>query len=215
MAYHDKHSPSLGSKTALLLLTLVGLVLAYKLLLTSKSVDTNRLYLLLVCASIFYLRLALCILVFVKRKISWFEGCAVGFLYGALLYIFSLWGGLAHSICNTDIVGGILFAAGSWVNSQSDYQRYKWKKKPENSGHLYTCGLFRYSMHINFLGDTVMFAGYALITQNGMSFIPVIAIILNFVLIQIPRLNDYLMKRYKSEFIEYSSKTKQYIPFIY
>jgi protein-S-isoprenylcysteine O-methyltransferase Ste14 len=215
MTYYDNHTPSVGSKTALLLFTLIGLLSAYVLLISDITSKTNCTLLLLVSATIFYLRLAVCILFFVKRKISWVEGCSVGMLYGILLYLFSLWGSHIRSVSFITIIGITFFIMGSWINSQADYQRYKWKKKPENWGHLYTDGWFRYAIHINFFGDTIMFLGYALITQSGISFIPVICIILNFILIQIPTLDDYLNQRYGSEFIEYAFKTKKFIPFIY
>jgi protein-S-isoprenylcysteine O-methyltransferase Ste14 len=216
MAYHDGHAPSNGAKTILLLFTLSGILLAATMLLGNSQISAFRVSMLLGCSVIFYLRLVLCLLVFVKRKVSWFEGCSVGVLYGVMVYMFSIWGSHLHDeVSVVDTVGMVLFITGSWVNSQSDYQRYKWKKKPENTGHLYTGGLFRYAMHINFLGDSVMFIGYALVTQNSMSFIPVTAIVLNFILFQIPRLDDYLLQRYGIEFTAYASKTKILIPFIY
>jgi protein-S-isoprenylcysteine O-methyltransferase Ste14 len=216
MAYHDGHAPSNWVKTILLLFTLSGILLAATMLLENPQISTIRVSMLLGCSGIFYLRLVLCLLVFVKRKVSWFEGCSVGLLYGTMGYMFSIWGcHVPDKVSVMGIVGMLLFVTGSWVNSQSDYQRYKWKKKPENAGLLYTGGLFRYAMHINFLGDLVMFIGYALVTQNRMSFIPVTAIFLNFILFQIPRLDDYLLQRYGIEFTAYASKTKKLIPFIY
>jgi protein-S-isoprenylcysteine O-methyltransferase Ste14 len=216
MAYHDGHSLSLGSKLTLLFLTFAGLMFSFNLLLKDQHTELFRVYLLLACSTVFYVRLAFCLLIFVKRKVSWFEGCAVGLLYGLLVVMFSIWGSHPNlSGSFVEISGIILFVLGSIINSVSDYQRHVWKKPPENAGHLYTNGLFKYTMHINFFGDTVMFVGYALITQNLMSFIPVAAITLNFVLIQIPQLDDYLLKRYGTEFIEYTRKTKKYIPFIY
>ncbi|MPM12138.1 hypothetical protein SDC9_58490 [bioreactor metagenome] len=216
MAYHDGHSHSLGPKLTLLLLTIAGLIFSFNLMLKNQYSDPFREYLLLACAIVFYVRLALCLLISVKRKISWFEGIMVGMLYGLMVYIFTVWSfAVPHKSIAIDIVGIALFITGSWVNTQSDYQRFKWKKKPENRGRLYTGGLFKYAMHINFLGDTVMFAGYALITQNVLSFIPVTGIFLNFILIQIPLLDNYLFNRYAVEFTSYASKTKKLIPYLY
>jgi protein-S-isoprenylcysteine O-methyltransferase Ste14 len=216
MAYHDGHAPSSGAKVALLSLTLIGIMLSLPILTKNGQYVSFHSGLLLTCAIVFYVRLALCLLVFIKRKVSWFEGCMVGILYGAMVYMFSIWGcHVSDEVSVINTVGMVLFLAGSWVNSQSDYQRNKWKKKPENAGHLYTGGLFRYAMHINFLGDTVMFIGYAMVTKNSMSFIPVTAIFLNFILFQIPRLDDYLLQRYGVEFTAYARKTKKLIPFIY
>ncbi len=216
MAYHDGHSNSKGAKSALLLFTFTGLLFSIIQILKNQQSELFQKYLLLACAMVFYFRLVICLLVFVKRKVSWFEGCVVGVLYGALVYFFSLWGSMTPVKINVvSYIGTGLFIAGSWINSQSDYQRYKWKKKTGNEGHLYTGGLFRYAIHINFLGDNVMFLGYALITQNGLSFIPVTAILLNFILFQIPGLDDYLLKRYGDEFKRYAQVTKKFIPFIY
>ena len=181
MSYHDEYASSIGSKTALLLLTLAGVLLSFSAITKSGQLVSFHSVLLLACVTVFYLRLAIYLSVFVKRKVSWIEGSAVGILYGILVYMFSVWGSVADNISAMGIVGVILFVAGAWVNSQSDYQRYKWKKLPSNAGHIYTGGLFRYAMHINFFGDTVMFVGYAMVTQNSMSFIPVAAIFLNFI----------------------------------
>ncbi len=215
MSYHDGYASSIGSKTALLLLTLAGVLFSLPILSKNGQLVSSHSVLLLACVTVFYLRLAICLLVFVKRKVSWIEGSAVGILYGILVYMFSVWGSVADNISAMGIVGVILFVAGAWVNSQSDYQRYKWKKLPSNAGHIYTGGLFRYAMHINFFGDTVMFVGYAMVTQNSMSFIPVAAIFLNFILFQIPSLDNYLLKRYGEEFTNYAQVTPKFIPFIY
>jgi steroid 5-alpha reductase family enzyme len=56
-----------------------------------------------------------------------------------------------------DIVGIFLFLAGSYINTLEDYQRFAWKREIENKGRLYTKGLFKYSMHINYFGDSVSY----------------------------------------------------------
>jgi protein-S-isoprenylcysteine O-methyltransferase Ste14 len=216
MAYNDVHAPSFGAKLMLVSLTLLGFISSIAFLFVNNQIESLCRILLLSCSIVFYIRLVICLFVFVKRKVGWLEGCAVGALYGFLIYMFSYWGSTHnHSSFPIQITGIVLFIFGSVVNSLSDYQRYVWKKRPENKGRIYTQGLFKYALHINFWGDTVMFAGYALVTQNLMSSIPVAAITLNFVLIQIPQLDDYLLNRYGDEFIEYARRTKKYIPFIY
>ncbi len=60
-----------------------------------------------------------------------------------------------------------------------------------------------------------MFVGFAMITGEVGGFIPVTVIIVNLLLLQIPRLENYLMERYGKEFAEYARETKKFIPFIY
>ena len=49
--------------------------------------------------------------------------------------------------------GFVMYAVGSYLNTASEYSRHLWKQQPETQGKLYTCGLFRYSMHIK--GDSL------------------------------------------------------------
>lgn len=216
MAYRDGNSPSTATKLSLSIFTLAGVIYATIHLRPDNQANFVHSLVLLTCIWIFYVRLVICLFTFIKRKVSWFEGISVGILYGVMVAMYSIWG-TKNSDQNgiVEISGIILFLTGSIVNSLSDYQRYKWKQQPGNQGKIYTDGLFKYAMHINFFGDSLMFAGFATVTQNAMSFIPVLFIILNFILVQIPQLDDHLKIKYGQEFEAYARKTKKFIPFIY
>lgn len=216
MAYRDGCSPSISTKLTLSILTLIGVIFATLHLKPDSGVMSTHCLVLLLCIFLFYVRLVVCLFTFIKRKVSWFEGVSVGILYGIMVAMFSIWG-TQKSFKNEfiEIAGILLFVIGSTVNSLSDFQRYKWKKHPMNQGKIYTKGLFRYAMHINFFGDSLMFVGFATVTQNAMSFIPVLFIILNFIMVQIPQLDNYLKNKYGRDFEEYAEKTKKFIPFIY
>ena len=132
------------------------------------------------------------------------------------LFSFAHIGGSSQVEINAqDYAGIILFLIGSWINTQSEYTRYIWKKNDNHKGKLYTGGLFRYSMHINYFGDIILFTGLALITQSFSLLIIPLAMALNFIFFIIPRLDKYLATRYGEEFREYSSRTKKLIPGIY
>ena len=97
----------------------------------------------------------------------------------------------------------------------AEYRRHVWKLKEENKGRLYTDGLFRYSVHINYFGDVVLFTGFAMITHSlSMLVIPLIMTV-NFVFNIIPLLDKYLEKKYGDAFREYLQKTKKLVPWIY
>jgi steroid 5-alpha reductase family enzyme len=119
------------------------------------------------------------------------------------------------SIGIIDIFGISLFLFGSCVNTLADYQRFSWKRNTENKGRLYTLGLFKYSMHINYFGDAIAYFGLALITYNigclGISMF----MFAYFIGCEIPILDEHLKKKYKNEFTEYAKVTKRFIPFIY
>lgn len=216
MTFKDGNSPSTGAKLTLAILTLFGVISALRHVKFGFQAGFLHNWILISCILIFYVRLLISLFVFIKRKVGWVEGITVGILYGIMVAMFSVWGTQIRStIVFWDVTGIVLFCVGSFFNSLSDYQRHVWKMQAENHGHLYTQGLFRYAMHFNYFSDSIMFVGFAIVTQNVMSFIPVFFIILNFILLQIPGLDDHLKNKYESEFLEYESKTKKFVPFIY
>jgi steroid 5-alpha reductase family enzyme len=132
------------------------------------------------------------------------------------LFSFAHIGGCSPVKINAlDYSGIILFLIGSWMNTQSEYTRYIWKKNEDHKGKLYTAGLFKYSMHINYFGDIILFTGFALITQSFSLLIIPLVMALNFIFFIIPRLDKYLASKYGDEFNEYAARTKKLIPGIY
>jgi steroid 5-alpha reductase family enzyme len=114
-----------------------------------------------------------------------------------------------------DIAGLLLYVVGSHINTLADFQRFIWKRKTENKGRLYTLGLFKYSMHINYFGDSLLYIGLAMITLEYICILISLGIVLNFIFIQIPMLDKHLASKYKDEFGRYAKRTKKFIPFIY
>ena len=151
-----------------------------------------------------------------KRKIPWEESISVPMAF-ALYFI-----GFPLLVFNREIpinwvdyLAIFIFALGSFLNTASELSRHNWKKRPENKGKLYTIGLFKYSMHINYFGDILWVSAYALVTFNVYSIaIPVLLFCL-FAFWNIPVLDKYLAGRYKEQFAKYAKETKKLIPFIY
>jgi protein-S-isoprenylcysteine O-methyltransferase Ste14 len=186
--------------------------------LASYKINGNftRQVILIICLAIYFLRLLLTVFVFLKRKMGWVETIIVSILMSLALFSFTKVGGDNHqSVGVLDITGVLLFLCVSYLNTSSEYARYVWKKKVENKGRLYTEGLFKYSMHINYFGDIVLFTGLVMITQSVSLFIIPLIMALNFVFFIIPQLDKYLAKKYGEEFKEYASKTKKFIPMVY
>jgi len=212
MAFQDEHSPSIIPKALVSAGILAGTLARSDI---SAGNETRQL-IILSCCLIYFFRATICNFIFLKRKVSWIEGCTVSFLF---FIMFDLWvvsaGSHTEPIWLIDIVGLFLFLTGSFINTLADYQRFIWKRKIENKGRLYTKGLFKYSMHINYFGDSMAYVGLAMITMEVVCLFPPFAIIAIFVAYMIPTLDLYLSKKYADEFEDYSKQTKKYIPFVY
>lgn len=165
---------------------------------------------------IVYLRMVFTIFSLLKRSMSWEEALSIPVAF-ALYYIgFSLFAGPVGRVFGAiDVVGVLLFVAGSLVNTLSEVLRDRWKRDPSNAGKLYTEGFFRYSMHINYFGDVVWVSGLALMTANPWSATVPVLLFCFFAFFNAPQLDRHLAGKYGAEFEAYRSKTKRIIPFIY
>ena len=178
--------------------------------------NLGRQVVLLSCAVIYVIRAAATLFVFVKRKIPWWEAAWGGGLIGFVLFAFLTEGfRIAHPLGLLDVVGSLLYLTGSYLGTRSEYSRHNWKARPENQGHLYTEGLFRYSRHINYFGDLLLFGGFAMLTRHAWAGVVPLAMALSFVLLLIPAHDAYLASRYGAEFDDYARRTKKLIPLVY
>ena len=108
-----------------------------------------------------------------------------------------------------------LYAAGSWLSTWSEWQRKAWKERRENRGKCYTDGLFGLSRNPNYLGDVVLFSGWALATGRWWTWWVPLFMCLSFVFYHIPEKEAYLANRYKAQWPAYKARTKALLPYIH
>ncbi|MDQ2862287.1 MAG: DUF1295 domain-containing protein [Bacteroidota bacterium] len=226
MDLYSQKTDSIPQKIVIIILEIIIIAFSYWILFgegyhkifsssTGNGNEIRHLILFLFNCMVF-LRIFVTMFVFIKRKIPWAEAFNIPVAF-ALYYIgFAM---LGYSNDNAfgalDIAGIILFIAGSCTNTLAELLRYNWKKSPANNGHLYTEGLFKYSMHVNYFGDLLWVSGYALVTGNLYSALIVIFLFCFFAFYNIPMLDKHLASKYGDEFEDYRRKTKKLIPFLF
>ena len=165
---------------------------------------------------IYYVRLQFTVWAFQKRKWTWLETAIISIVLVVALYAFARVGGSNETpVGFVDFIGVSLYLFGSFINTHSEYSRHTWKSKEENYGKLYTGGLFRYSMHVNYFGDVLLFSGFAMITHTLSMFVIPLIMTVNFIVNIIPSLDKYLESKYGDSFRAYAGRTKKLIPFVY
>ncbi len=167
-------------------------------------------------AFLYFVRHIFTLFVLLKREVQWNEVFGVAPFVAIIQIMFAVLT-IYHKINfnPTDWIFIGLVILGSYLNTGSEWQRMVWKQKAVNKGKLYTKGLFKYSMHINYFGDTVLFTGFALLTGCYWALSVPVFITLGFLFYHIPELDNYLINRYKEQFTAYKSKTKIFAPWIY
>lgn len=182
--------------------------------------DPMRASILLACAAVYFLRHGLTLFYLLARRVDWGEvfGLAAFFALfelGLLLLGAGVFRDEPVPLSGLDVVAGVLYLAGSYLNTASEVQRKLWKNQPANNGHCHTGGLFRYSMHINYFGDVVLFTGWCLLTASLWTLGLPLLMLLMFMFVHIPPLDEYLAERYGKEFEAYRAKTKRLIPLVW
>lgn len=182
--------------------------------------DPTRAQILLACAAVYFARHGLTLFYLLARRVDWGEVFGlVAFFALFEIGLILVGGGVFReepiALSALDLFAVLLYLCGSYLNTASEVQRKLWKQNPSHKGHCYTGGLFRYSMHINYFGDVVLFTGWCLLTATWWTLgLPLMMLVL-FMYVHIPPLDNYLAERYGNEFENYRAKTKRLVPFVW
>ncbi|MBM7553893.1 methyltransferase family protein [Thalassobacillus pellis] len=151
-----------------------------------------------------------------KRGITWEETGGVIFAFAVYYIGFSILGGISEEPLDwIDGIAVFIFLTGSVINTLSEVLRDQWKKDSRNKGKLYTGGLFKYAVHINYFGDVVWVCGFALLTRNVWAGLVPLFLLAMFIFLNIPKHDSYLRVKYGKAFEDYEKVTKKLIPYIY
>lgn len=176
--------------------------------------------LLAFCAILYWARHCVTLFVLLKRQVAYSEVFGLSVFIAIFEIGFVLLGAgiltdTPSPLGGLDWVAVALILLGSYLNTESELQRWRWKKQPSSKGHCYTGGLFRYATHINYFGDSILFIGWAILSASIFAWGIPIFVTVGFVFFHIPALDAYLSKRYGAEFDDYARKTAKLVPRIY
>lgn len=114
-----------------------------------------------------------------------------------------------------DIFGALVWLFGFLFESIGDLQMYLFKNNPKNKGKIMKYGLWQYTRHPNYFGESVQWWAIFLIglsTANGLLGI-ISPIVITFMLLKVSGV-PMLEAKYKGnkEYINYIRKTSSFIP---
>lgn len=123
-----------------------------------------------------------------------------------------------------DYLGWSVWALGFLIEVIADYEKSKFKSRPENSGKFISVGLWSLCRHPNYLGEVMMWAGLFLPATNvmqGKEFISIISpFFVSYLLTKvsgIPMLERYAEKKWSgnADYQKYKASTAMTIPFVW
>lgn len=114
-----------------------------------------------------------------------------------------------------DFIGAIIWIIGFIFQAVSDFQLLKFKKNPASKGKIMKDGLWKYSRHPNYFGESVMWWGIFIISiSSGNYFFSVISpLTITFLLLKVSGV-PMLEEKYRDndEYQDYIRKTSAFFP---
>ncbi len=114
-----------------------------------------------------------------------------------------------------DYAGIVLWGIGFFFESVGDAQLAAFKAKPENKGQVMDRGLWRYTRHPNYFGDTAVWWGFGLIAVSAGGYWAFLGtLLMTGLIIKVSgvALLEKSLKTQKPQYAEYIRKTSAFIP---
>lgn len=155
-----------------------------------------------------------------EERYWWISFFQTFLLQGVLMWLISapLLGAMSrgdNDLNLLDFAGILLWIIGMIFETGGDYQLARFKSEPGNSGKVLNTGLWRYTRHPNYFGDSAVWWGYGLISIAAGSYLPAIGSVLMTALIikvsGVALLEKSLADK-KPEYKEYVERTSAFIP---
>ena len=140
---------------------------------------------------------------------------------GALMWVVSLPLQMGQidpetSVGAVAIVGTVIWAVGLAFESIGDVQLARFKAKPDSAGRVMRTGLWKYTRHPNYFGDSLVWWGMAIVAAESGKGRPGIigAVVMTYLLMKfsgVPFLEKTITKR-RPEYAQYQAATSAFFP---
>jgi steroid 5-alpha reductase family enzyme len=151
----------------------------------------------------------------------WFSFFQTFLLQGALMMIISLpllgvsVGPHSSTLNLLDILGIVIWIIGFTFEAGGDYQLARFKQNPGNKGKVLNTGLWKYTRHPNYFGDSAVWWAYALFSIAAGSYWYIIgSIVMTLLIIKVSgvALLENSLKNTKPQYREYIQNTSSFFP---
>lgn len=114
-----------------------------------------------------------------------------------------------------DITGILFWVIGFFFETTGDFQLARFKSDPANKGKVMAAGLWKYTRHPNYFGDSSVWWGFGILCISAGAYLPVLgSVLMTFIIIKISGVGllEKDLKSKKPGYKEYSEKTSAFIP---
>lgn len=149
----------------------------------------------------------------------WQSLYSIFWLQAGLLWVISapLFGAIVSDVPlgAWDVAGALFFAVGLSFEAVADSQLARFKDDPANKGEVLDTGLWRYSRHPNYFGETVLWWGlYLFAVGAGQHWTVVGPLLITFLLLKVSGVTmlEENLKSSRPGYEEYVKRTSTFVP---
>lgn len=113
-----------------------------------------------------------------------------------------------------DIVAVGIYLLGTVLHFGSDYQKRRFKLRPDTSGRLLDTGFWALCRHPNYLGDFLVYVSFAVLGHSVWGWAGPLLNLAQYAFDAIPKNEQWAAQRYGSAWDEYRTNTKAFIPYL-
>jgi steroid 5-alpha reductase family enzyme len=120
-----------------------------------------------------------------------------------------------HSLIWLDFLGAAIWAFGFLFEAAGDWQLADFKSKPENRGKVLNTGVWRFTRHPNYFGDSAQWWGFYLIAFAAGGWWTIFSpLIMTLLLLRVSgvALLEKSLKNTKPQYKEYMERTSSFFP---
>ncbi len=147
-------------------------------------------------------------------QIFWFQLVGGGLVVG--LPMFAVVSDGQPALGWLDAAGVALWAAGLAIEALADVQLTRFRADGDNAGRVLDRGLWRYSRHPNYFGETVLWLGTALVGVASGAwwalFSPLLVLVVVLRVIGVAAMDDHLRATRGDEYLRYMRTTSAFVP---
>lgn len=113
-----------------------------------------------------------------------------------------------------DALAILIYIVGTIFHFGGDYQKQRFKARPDSTDKLLDTGLWSLCRHPNYFGDFLIYVSFAVIGGQAWGWIAPMLNLLQYVSDAIPKSEKWAAKKYGPAWKEYKARTKVFVPFI-
>jgi steroid 5-alpha reductase family enzyme len=156
-----------------------------------------------------------------EKRYWWISFFQTFLLQGILLWLISApllgaqYYGQNKSLGVIDVIGILLWITGFFFEAVGDYQLAQFKADAGNKGKVMDKGLWHYTRHPNYFGDSAVWWGYGILCLASGSYFPLLgSLLMTALIIKVSGVSllEKSLKEQKPQYKEYIEKTSAFLP---